>query len=140
MKNVLITTDFSPHAKHTIEYVVDLLKDTQTNCRILLLNTYLPPLTSTTDVIKTNDEMKIRSKMRLEEEKKLATLCSRDNAKIKVEVSSRIGSLKNVISQLLEREKFDFVAMGKDGGKNVEKVAEILKKEECPLFITYGKK
>ena len=136
MKKILITTDFSKHSKNTIKYVLNLFQTSQIPCQITLLNTYVVQQTDAKQVITMNDEMKRKSKEGLLAEeieaKKLL-----NNSHISINTTSHMGSLKNVIWQLLKKEKIDLVAMGKDGGKHVETIQTLLKEEECPLLITY---
>lgn len=86
-------------------------------------------------VISFNDELKRRSKAGLE--RQCADAMRRiTNKNITVETASHMGSLNNVILQLLRKEGIDLVAMGKDGGKHVESVSSLLKLQQCPLLIT----
>lgn len=136
MKKILITTDFSKHSKNTIKYVLDLLQKMAIPCTVVLLNTYMVLQTDAKQVITLNDEMKKKSKAGLlSEESEAKNLIN--NPLVTVQTISHMGSLKNVIHQLLKNENFDLVAMGKDGGKHVETIQGLLKEEQCPLLITY---
>ncbi len=136
MKRIIITTDFSYHSKHAIEYVLQLMREAQIACQLLLVNTYIVQQTDPKQVIILNDELKKRSKQGLEQEK-IEALKKNTNPLITIETNSQMGSLTNVIKQMLHTYKVDFVAMGKDGGRHVEQVANLLKEQECPLLITY---
>lgn len=136
MKRILIATNFSAHSGCTIKYVLNLFKDTQIPCHILLVNTYMVQQTDPLQVILVNDELKSRSKQNLETEK-VCALALIDQAAITIETSSHLGTLKNVVQHLLQKDKIDLVAMGKNGGRHVETVANLLKKLKCPLLITY---
>ena len=138
MKRILIATDFSSHSNHTIQYVLGFLKDTKIPCKITLLNTYMVQQTDPSQVIQLNDELKQKSKAGLEKERDDA-LRSISNSQITIDVASHMGSLNNVILQLLNKDEVDLVAMGKDGGKNVETISGLLKKQCCPLLITYSR-
>lgn len=59
------------------------------------------------------------------------------NPNVTLEVASHMGSLNNVVLQLVQKDKFDMVAMGKSGGDNVETISKMLKQQKCPLLITY---
>jgi len=142
MKSILITTDFSSDSKYTIEYVINFMNETKIPCRILLLNTYLLPKHShqdNNDLVSTNDELRRKSQENLIKEKQIAENILK-NHDISIETASHFGTLKNVVFRLIKKEKFDFVAMGKDGGKHVESIAALLKEQECPLLITYHHK
>ena len=138
MKRILVTTDFSPHSRHAIEYVLDLMKETASPCQIFLLNTYMVQHKDPDEIIHLNDELRKHSKANLREEKE-AVLKKVTNPNIRIEVASHIGSLSNVILQLLQKEKIDLVVMGKSNGQHVEKVSNLLKQEKCPLLITFLK-
>lgn len=136
MKKILIATDFSRHSKHTLQYVLNFFQDIQVPCHITLLNTYMVLPTDARQVIIMNDELKKKSLAGLHLEENEARQMIK-NPHLKIEVISHMGSLKNVISNLFQAKKFDLVAMGKDGGKNVETVQTLLKQVECPLLVTY---
>lgn len=136
MKTVLIPTDFSKDSQYTIRFVLNLLQEVQTSWRILLVNTFMVLNTDAKQIITKNDELKMQSKegliKALAETKKQVT-----NPHITVETMSSMGSLNNVIYQIIHQEKIEFVAMGKDGGRHVEAVSALLKKEHCPLLVTF---
>lgn len=138
MKSILIATDFSKHSKYTIRFILDFMKDTKIPCNIFLLNTFLVLQSNANQVISDNDELKKISKFKLNQEiieaKNYAA-----NANIIIEAISHMGSLNNVILQLLHKQIFDLVAMGKDEGKHVETISTLLKEEGCTLLVTYLK-
>lgn len=135
MKKILIPTDFSPQSKHTIQYVLNLVQDTQVPCHILLLNTYVVQQTDPKQVIQVNDELKRKSKEGLDSA--LAEARTKiKNPSILIETASHMGSLNNVIMQVLQKEKIDLVAVCKAGGKHIEKIAATLHQMKCPLLIT----
>lgn len=136
MKKILITTDFSHHSKYTLKYVLNFMKEIHVPCCVLLLNTYRVLETDVNQAITKNDELKKVSQEGLKKEQ-IEAQQTLSNPHITIETSSHLGSLENVICQLLRKEKFDMVAMGKNGGKHVETIAKILKDYECPLLITY---
>lgn len=139
MKSVLVTTDFTPHSQYTLRYVLDLLRHTQSPSRVLLVNTYLVDLNNDPQaLLQLNDELKTHSKKNLEKQKREALEWVR-NPNIIIDTASHMGSLPNVITNLIRREMIDLVAMGKDGGNHVEQIAELLKVQKCPLLITYDK-
>jgi nucleotide-binding universal stress UspA family protein len=136
MKRILIPTDFSPHAQHTLGYVLDLMEATSVPCQILLLNTYMVQQTDPQHVIRMNDELKHNSAQKLAQEKTEA-LAKVKNPHISIETVSQMGSLTNVIFQLLQREKIDMVAMGKNVGNHQDKIARLLEQESCPVLLTH---
>lgn len=136
MKRVLVPTDFSKHASHTLEYILDLFEETQAPCRILLLNTYIFQQTDPNQVLIINDEMKRKSKEALALQKENA-LSKIKNPNIIIETISQLGSLNNVVHQLLQKGEVDLVAMGKDTGRHLEQISSLLKKHQCPILITH---
>lgn len=138
MKRVLIPTDFSERSAHTLEYVLELFEQTRAPCRILLLNTYIVQETDPREVIRLNDELKKRSREALAVQKEDA-LKKIQNTNITVETASHLGSLNNVIHQLLQMGEVDLVAMGKDTGRHLEQISALLKQHECPILITHLK-
>ena len=137
MNNILLTTDFSKDSSHSLDYVLDILKDSKFPVKILLLHTFMVQQTDPSKIIILNDEMKLKSKMGLEELRNEA-MKKVTNPNISIEVASQMGSLKNVILQLLDTSKFDLVVMGKNGGKQIESVAALLKQRNCPILITHS--
>ena len=136
MKRIIVTTNFSSHSKYTVEYVVNFLNATQIPCSILLVNTFMVQQTDPDQVILANDQLKQLSRQKLELER-LEALKLITNSNISVETSSNMGSLNYVILNLIQKEKFDLVAMGKNGGRHVEAMSTMLKTKKCPLLITY---
>ncbi len=139
MKNILVPSDFSVHSRHSLEYAVKLMHNEIEPSRILILNTYCIPFEvgmTRDQIILLNDEMKRISKKLLSLEQ-MAMFNLIKGSNITIQTSSHIGTLKNVVHQLLEEEKFDLIVMGKDGGRHVETIVEFLKSYECPLTITY---
>lgn len=136
MRNILVTTDFSEHARNTLLYVLRFLKDTQIPCRILLLNTYVVSHSDPDQLITLNDELKKKSMDGLEKERKEA-LKGFTNSNISIETHSHLGSLNNVILQLMKKNNIDLVAMGNLEREQVDTVSRSLKKQERPLLVTY---
>ena len=137
MQRILITTDFSHDSKYTIKYVLELLKNVSSPCNILLLNSYKVQQTDPNLVLSQNDDLKNNSHAKLLAEavdmRKQIT-----NPLLTVDIVSHMGSLRNVIYRIIQNEKIDLIAMGQDGGKNVEIIAKLLREEKkCPLLITY---
>ena len=135
MKRIIVATDFSSHSKHTVEHVLDLMRDVNVPCKILLVNTYVVNESNPGLVIETNDRLKKESKEKLEEER-LAALTSISNPYITLETSSHMGSLHNVLLKLVEQYQVDLVALGKDDGKNVKNIINQLRDKDCEVLVT----
>lgn len=117
--------------------MLELLKDVQSPCKILLVNTYIVQHTDPSKIIFLNDELKLKSKEGLEKQRN-ETLKLITNPNITIEVASHMGSLRNVLHQILDSTKYDLVVMGKNGGKHVESVTSLMKEKHCPLLITHA--
>lgn len=137
MRNILIPTDFSLQSQSTLKSVLESLKETKDPTRVLLINTYMVDLGQEPgQLIQLNDELKNFSKRGLEREMSNAQKWI-TNPNVKIETASHMGSLTNVIRNLIRIEKFDLVAMGIDEGKRVAQVASLLKQNNGPLLATY---
>lgn len=135
MKSILIPTDFSPDAKKNLSSIVSYAQKAGEPCRLLLLNTFILQNTDPDTVIKHNDEMRERSRSGLmsfrDEALRLVTTPG-----ITVDIASHMGSLSNVVHQLLRKEKIDLVALGTP--EHIEALSSLLKREKCPLLIVNG--
>lgn len=135
MKSIVIPTDFSPSSRYATLVVLELIKETENFCRVLLLNTFMVQHTDPDQVIRLNDELKQLSKQGLECEceaaRRLVT-----NSNITVEVASHMGSLSNVLLHLLNKEKIDLVVLDQNGGWQMEELAGLLKQKKCQLLVT----
>jgi nucleotide-binding universal stress UspA family protein len=137
MKNVLLPTDFSSQSRYSLEYVLGFLQHTMVPSRVLLVNTYILQMSADPlHLVSINDELKKKSKGLLDKEVFWARAhCL--NPLVTIEAASHMGTLNNVILNLLRREDIDLVAMGKGNGNHVDQVASLLKLQNCPLLITY---
>ena len=135
MKNVIIATDFSSHSKNTFQHVLKMLQDTKIPCQIILLNTYMVNEKDPGQVISANDRLKNESRERLEiERQEILKLISNPN--ITVTTASHIGSLNNVLHQLMQKDQVDLVVMGKGDQEIVAAVSKVLKNKNCRLFVS----
>jgi nucleotide-binding universal stress UspA family protein len=134
MKKILVATDFTEESKEAIDYAVNLLKESPDGGQILLINTYLVQQTDPREILSLNDELRKRSKEGLELEKK-AVVRALDNEQVSVSVGSHIGSLINVISNLIYTDDFDLVVMKNRGGEYQETIKTLMKNKKCPLLV-----
>ena len=65
MNNILLTTDFTQDSGHSLDYVLDILKDSKFPVKILLLHTFMVQQTDPSKIIILNDEMKLKSNIGL---------------------------------------------------------------------------
>ncbi len=131
---ILIPTDFSLTSKSLIEQVVNSLHETDTLTEILLLNTFIVKETDPEQVITANDKLKSESKMSLEELKSLM-MGKILNPNIQIQTVSHLGTLKNVIQQILKKEKFDQLAVTKELATELTTIREFLRDKECSFVI-----
>ena len=132
MRKILITTDFSPQASQTIEHVLKLLQGSDSAVSVLLLNTYLLPKADPSKVIEMNDELKRRSRDGLAESLQKAE-AENSNPLVSIQTASHLGSLFNVVQNLMGQEKYETVSFCEGGP---QKVAELITKKKCPVLIT----
>lgn len=135
MKRILILTDFSSSSRRTLRYVFDLIKNNSEPCKIILLNTYMVQETNPELVIKKNDQLKMISKDGLEAEL-IEAQSLNENKLVTIETASHMGSLHNIVLMILKSDEIDLVAMGKNGGRQVNMISSLLKEHHCPLLIT----
>ena len=123
MKNILIATDFSKYSIEAVNYVTYLVQRLQESCHILLLNTYLIPFD-------TSKEKLIEVKSRID--------CVLKGKSITIETISQIGSLHNVILNIIDIKPINMVVMAACGGDYLSKIAKVLKeKQRLTLLVTY---
>lgn len=132
MRKILITTDFTLEATRNITMVLEFLNDSKSPVSVLLLNTYLLPRSEPALVIELNDELKKKSREGLAKTQESA-LRKNSNPMVTIETASHLGSLFNVVQNLLGREKYEIVSFCEAGA---DRVAELIRKESCPILIT----
>lgn len=134
MKRILIPTDFSIHAGHTIESVLEIFRHSEEPCRIILLNTYIFRQTDRDKVMVINDELRRVSREGLQLQKDHA-LKSITNPNITIDTVSQFGSLKHVVLGLLQKGEIDLVAFGKNEAEKMDEITPVLRRYNCPLII-----
>lgn len=132
---ILIPTDFSTTSRSHIDKLVNSLHETNTLTEILLLNTFIVKETDPALVIEANDKLKSVSRNSLEQ-LKLMILSNVQNPHIKVQTASHLGTLKNVIQQLLKKEKFDQIAVSsEEQAKELFSLKDFLREKACRIAI-----
>lgn len=140
MKTILIPTDFSQTSKNAIRYAVDFFQDIKVPYKIFLLHAYQVSFeTNTSQMIEANDTVKVKVKESLENERKW-TLDLSKNSKLEVCTIPHMGSLENVIPQVLKDNKIDLIVIGKNGGEHAEQISKVLKhnKSMSPLLVVFS--
>jgi len=132
MKSILVATDFSSHSQDVLREVLEQLREVP--CRILPINTYLVDQSAGPEnILALNDELKSQSKRKLEVQRAEA-LKENFNSHVSIETGSHMGSIDNVIKNLLLREKIDLIAMSNPSGTKLEKVEDFLKRQSCAAY------
>lgn len=131
---ILVPTNFSPDSTKLLEEVLLRIQDTRTPTEILLLNTFTVKETNPALVITENDRLKKESLQSLQKLK--ATTDSKNkNPFVLVTVASHLGTLKNVIQQILIKEDFDEIAITKEQSSDISGILKFLKEKSCAVFI-----
>jgi hypothetical protein len=131
---ILIPTDFSHTSKSLIEQIVNSLHETETLTEILILNTFIVKETDPEQVIVANDKLKSESKTSLEELKSL-TMSKILNPNVQIQTVSHLGTLKNVIQQILKKERFDQLAVTKEQASELTAIKDFLRERACSFVI-----
>lgn len=132
---ILIPTDFSTNSKGLIDNVLESVHYSSLVTEVLLLNTFIVKETDPELVITANDKLKSDSKtflglLKSEADEKYK------NPNIVIATASHLGSLKNVVQQILKKEKFDIVTVTKEQARELNSIRDFLKENGCLLVIT----
>lgn len=138
MVKILVPTDFSTDSKKAIDFAVNFFKD-KSPSKIYLLNTYMVQPTDGNNVIDMNDRIKQMAMKGLEKAKDYSETLTQKGKVIDIDFEThlKIGSLKNVIYQMIKEQDIDLVVMARDAGKHINEVSKHLKDKssECPIVI-----
>lgn len=132
---ILVPTHFSADSNKLLEELVVRIEDTRTPTEILLLNTFIVKETNPALVISENDRLKNESVQNLQ------SLKSNIETKIKnpfilVTIASHLGTLRNVIQQILMKEDFDELVISKEQSADISGIAKFLKEKSCVIYIS----
>ncbi|MBL7664522.1 MAG: hypothetical protein JNM93_05270 [Bacteriovoracaceae bacterium] len=131
--NILIPTDFTTQARSLLRYVLDLSQNTQEHLNFFLLNTYLVQMnTEPNQLLQNNDELKQKSKLMLEEEVEWARHYSK-NTKLNIMPVSHMGSINNVILNLLSKKAINLVILGDEDHVHRD-IALFLQSQNYPVL------
>jgi len=135
MMKVLLHTEFTPASNNSLCYVLGLFKSASIPIQIMLVNTYIVQQTDPNQVIAANDEMKRKSKAKLDLEASRAKELN-SNTNITFETFSHMGSLHNVFSQLASKNEINLAVIAREDVNQTEGIATMLRKSQCPLLVT----
>lgn len=131
---ILIPTNFSPESVGLIDQTLAKIQNTRTPTEILLLNTFTVKETNPGLVISENDRLKKESILNLQKLKAETDLKIK-NPFILVTIASHLGTLKNVIQQILIKEDFDELAILRDQSSDISGITKFLKEKSCSVFM-----
>lgn len=130
MKNILVLTDFSHAAENALKFVLTWLSDVKMKCHVLLLNTYLIPLSPVDELVQINDELRISSQKKLREELRKVDTMTRDT-NLTFELLSYMGSVKNVLHYLTADKNIQFLAISDNVLPELGPLANL----KCPVLV-----
>lgn len=131
---ILVPTNFSPDSIKLLEELLLRIQDTRTPTEILLLNTFMVKETNPALVISENDRLKRESLQNLQL-LKATTDTKNKNPFILVTVASHMGTMRNVIQQILTKEDFDELAITKEQSSDISGIMKFLKEKSCSVYI-----
>ena len=110
MKTVILTTDFSPHAEHAIDYALNLLEDfSEEPIQYQLVNTF-QPLTALTAISHTPAQD--NSEQLEESETKFLEVVRQLAVKVDLKPIFEIGDFSEIITRIESKENIDLIVMG----------------------------
>lgn len=143
MIRILLPTDFSDNAFHAIRYATLIFREQ--DCVFYLLNTYMPAsyavgsMPNNISALEMEEIMRENSIRRLDQiEKKI-----REENNITLHSFKKVSSfnfLTNEISNLVKKEKIDYVIMGTQGATGAQEVflgtqtMNTIRKAKCPVL------
>jgi hypothetical protein len=139
MKKILLLVNDPLPAENALASTIHFLGAHSITCSILLLRTYLVPKASKQEVIFLNDQAKDKSQQELlAMQEKILKYTSPWASSLLVESQSTMGSLRNIIPQIIEERKIDLVIVGAEN-KQEDEVANCLQTSQykCPLLIIF---
>lgn len=131
---ILLATDFSPESYYSLVRVLESVYHAEALTEILILNTFLVHETNPELVIKLNDRLKSESRERLEKLKLEAEELIK-NPLVQVQTTSQLGTFRNVISQLVKKNKFDQLAVSKNIAAELAGISPVLKELSCSYLV-----
>ncbi|WP_378182655.1 universal stress protein [Aquimarina sp. SS2-1] len=144
MKKILLPTDFSDNAWNAIDYAAELFKDE--TCTFYLLNVYSKIIYESVHLSDIPSERTIENTVKANAVTNLKHLKTtithtNPNQKHQFEIIAALGSLTDVIEDVVKSEKIDLIVMGTKGatgtkevfmGSNTVRIINSVKK--CPVL------
>lgn len=138
MKTILVPTDFSDNANRALDYACHLAL--HKNAKIILMNSYQAPASSSNVMINFTDILEEDSKKDLA--KDLAKLRENDTyAKVEIELFSCYGYLSESIKKANAEFEIDLVVMATAGASNLSSrlfgsnTTDAIKNAEQPILV-----
>jgi len=130
LKNVLLPIDFYQDPKQALKDLSAFLKGREGEFKILLLSTYMVPVSPSDRLITAHDDLRRQSLEKLKNA--LQTFQIFSDGKISFETISQMGLPANVIARIVPERKIDCVIVGR--GTQAELVG-LLHRVGCPVMI-----
>ncbi|MDJ0645609.1 MAG: universal stress protein [Flavobacteriaceae bacterium] len=143
MKKIVVPTDFSENANHALQYAIELFKGIDSYFYILNTFEMQPPLDFFDKTLSTNADLyKMLQRNSEEELQKLKEELQKGPLKRQeFEVISKMGSLPQIIKELVENEGVDLVVMGAKGASKGQSTIfgshtlQVINKRICPVIV-----
>lgn len=135
MKKILIPTDFTPASRRALDFGVSIFETSGVGAKLILINTFPFPVTSSNSWVEIHDEWKKNSSR--------AFAAELENAKrahapknISFETLSFIGSLDNVLVYVVKERGIDCVIWGMQPEfAKEDEIARVLSRVSCPVLV-----
>ena len=133
---ILLPTDFSENAQHTVNYALDIFNNKDT--KFILMNSYEPPrptgmLINIDDIVK----KEAINDLNVEQKKLAANLGERSD---QLSIVAQRGDLPEALELVVKQNKGDLIVMGTKGASGLKEIlmgsntANVIKSAVCPVL------
>lgn len=133
MKSLLLPIGICRDPRWSLKDLLMFLEETGRKFKVILLDTYLVPVSPSERLIYTFEQMRKESLKKLQDELHAAKVLV-SSGKVSFEVVSQMGSPVNVVSRIVKEKGIDCVVMGRDGSLKKDEMSQILDRVSCPIF------
>lgn len=134
MKKILVATEFSAPSENALKSVAKWIKAASGIWTVVLLKTYkIAPGTPSDRVIEENDRIKVLAQELLAEEREFL-LRELEGKSVRVEAGARMGSIHNIVGQMLAKDDFEAVAVFKDN-EGFREINQIFQGRKLPALV-----
>lgn len=142
MKNILVPTDFSAHAKYALDFAVEIAK--KASAKIKLVHVLEMPSSSSLQIsgeVAMNDPMeKIFAIKLIEETEKRMKMLSDQIKDVKVETHIHPGNLYQILNREITNNGIDLLVMGSKGSTGIDELTvgsnteKMVRYAACPVL------